>query len=50
MAAAGELSRLFGDLGAQVIKIESAAYPDGLRQTRAGQSISESFARAHRKP
>ena len=48
IVAGGELSRLFGDLGAQVIKIESAAYPDGLRQTRAGQSISESFARAHR--
>ncbi len=48
IVAGGELSRLFGDLGAQVIKIESAAYPDGLRQTRAGQPISEAFARAHR--
>lgn len=48
IVAGGELSRLFGDLGAEVIKIESASYPDGLRQTREGQSISESFVRAHR--
>jgi crotonobetainyl-CoA:carnitine CoA-transferase CaiB-like acyl-CoA transferase len=48
IVAGGELSRLFGDLGAEVIKLESAAYPDGLRQTREGQVISESFARAHR--
>ena len=31
IVAGGELSRLFGDLGAEVIKVESAAYPDGLR-------------------
>lgn len=48
IVAGGELSRLFGDLGAEVIKIESAAYPDGLRQKREHQTISESFARAHR--
>lgn len=48
IVAGGELSRLFGDLGAEIIKVESAAYPDGLRQKRAGQAISESFARAHR--
>ena len=48
IVAGGELSRLFGDLGAQIVKVESAAYPDGLRQKRAGQQISESFARAHR--
>lgn len=48
IVAGGELSRLFGDLGAEVIKLESAAYPDGLRQKREGQAISESFARAHR--
>jgi crotonobetainyl-CoA:carnitine CoA-transferase CaiB-like acyl-CoA transferase len=39
---------LFGDLGAQIIKVESAAYPDGLRQKREGQAIGDSFARAHR--
>ena len=48
IVAGGELSRLFGDLGAEVIKVESSAYPDGLRQTREGQAISEAFARAHR--
>jgi len=44
IVAGGELSRLFGDLGAEVIKVESADYPDGLRQARAGDAMSESFA------
>jgi crotonobetainyl-CoA:carnitine CoA-transferase CaiB-like acyl-CoA transferase len=48
IVAGGELSRLFGDLGAEVIKVESAAYPDGLRQTRVGEAMTESFAWAHR--
>ncbi|WP_167101248.1 CoA transferase [Mycobacterium sp. DL592] len=48
IVAGGELSRLFGDLGAEVIKIESSSYPDGLRQKRDDQAISESFARSHR--
>lgn len=48
IVAGGELSRLFGDLGADVIKVESAAYPDGLRQKRENQAIGDSFARAHR--
>ncbi|MGV0991885.1 MAG: CaiB/BaiF CoA transferase family protein [Mycobacterium sp.] len=48
IVAGGELSRLFGDLGAEVIKVESAAYPDGLRQKRPDQAIGDSFARAHR--
>lgn len=48
IVAGGELSRLFGDLGAQVLKVESAAYPDGLRQKRQHQAIGDSFARAHR--
>ncbi len=48
IVAGGELSRLFGDLGAEIIKVESTSYPDGLRQKREGQQISESFARAHR--
>ena len=48
IVAGGELSRLFGDLGAEVIKVESAAYPDGLRQKRENQAIGDSFARAHR--
>jgi len=48
IVAGGELSRLFGDLGAEVIKVESAAYPDGLRQARIGAPMSESFAWTHR--
>jgi crotonobetainyl-CoA:carnitine CoA-transferase CaiB-like acyl-CoA transferase len=48
IVAGGELSRLFADLGAEVIKVESAAYPDGLRQGRPGQRMSESFAWTHR--
>lgn len=48
IVAGGELGRLFSDLGAEVIKIENPAYPDGLRQTRPGQLISESFAWTHR--
>ena len=48
IVAGGELGRLFADLGAEVIKVESAAHPDGLRQGRPGQLISESFAWTHR--
>jgi crotonobetainyl-CoA:carnitine CoA-transferase CaiB-like acyl-CoA transferase len=48
IVAGGELSRLFGDLGAEVIKVESATFPDGLRQTRPDQPISDAFAWAHR--
>ncbi len=48
IVAGGELSRLFGDLGAEVVKVESASYPDGLRQKREHQAIGDSFARAHR--
>ncbi|WP_145013649.1 CaiB/BaiF CoA-transferase family protein [Mycobacterium marseillense] len=48
IVAGGELSRLFGDLGADVIKVESADYPDGLRQARVGEAMSESFAWTHR--
>jgi crotonobetainyl-CoA:carnitine CoA-transferase CaiB-like acyl-CoA transferase len=46
--AGGELGRLFADLGAEVIKIESAAYPDGLRQTPPGHVMSRSWALTHR--
>ena len=48
IVAGGELGRLFADLGAEVIKIESAAYPDGLRQTGARQAMSRSWALTHR--
>lgn len=48
IVAGGELGRLFADLGAEVIKIESAAYPDGLRQTPPGLEMSRSWALTHR--
>ncbi|MCZ8381015.1 CoA transferase [Mycobacterium sp. CPCC 205372] len=48
IVAGGELGRLFADLGAEVIKVESAAYPDGLRQTAPGQPMSRSWALTHR--
>jgi crotonobetainyl-CoA:carnitine CoA-transferase CaiB-like acyl-CoA transferase len=48
IVAGGELGRLFADLGAEVIKIESACYPDGLRQTPPGQVMSRSWALTHR--
>ena len=48
IVAGGELGRLFADLGAEVIKIESATYPDGLRQTPPGMMMSRSWALTHR--
>lgn len=48
IVAGGELGRLFADLGAEVIKIESVAYPDGLRQTPPGMVMSRSWALTHR--
>jgi crotonobetainyl-CoA:carnitine CoA-transferase CaiB-like acyl-CoA transferase len=48
IVAGGELGRLFADFGAEVIKIESTAYPDGLRQTPPGQVMSRSWALTHR--
>src|SRR6516165_5899326 len=48
IVAGGELSRLFGDLGAQVIKVESTDYPDGLRQAPDGAAMSQTFAWTHR--
>lgn len=43
-----ETARLLADAGADVVKIENAAFPDGLRQTRDGGPISQSFASGHR--
>ncbi|MEU4244514.1 CoA transferase [Actinoplanes sp. NPDC026619] len=43
-----ELGRLFADLGADVIKVENKAFPDGSRQTLDGAPISASFAYGHR--
>ena len=44
----GEQGRLLADLGADVVKIESRAFPDGSRQTADGSAISPSFAIGHR--
>ncbi|MEQ3549904.1 CoA transferase [Pseudonocardia nematodicida] len=43
-----ELGRLFADQGADVVKVENNAYPDGLRQTRRGGGMNPSFAWAQR--
>ena len=43
-----EAGRAFADLGADVIKVESQAFPDGLRQTRNGEPMNASFAWGNR--
>ena len=44
----GEAGRLLADQGADVIKVENAAFPDGMRQNRSGSLLSMSFAAGHR--
>ncbi|WP_328395871.1 CaiB/BaiF CoA transferase family protein [Nocardia sp. NBC_00416] len=43
-----ELSRQFADYGAEVIKIENANFPDGLRQSKRGAALAASVAWGHR--
>lgn len=43
-----ETGRLLADGGADVVKVENAAFPDGLRQLRGGALMSESFAAGQR--
>ena len=43
-----EVPRLFADMGADVVKVENAAFPDGMRQTPAGEPITASAAWGHR--
>lgn len=43
-----ELGRQFADNGADVIKIENSDYPDGLRQSKRGNSLAASVAWGHR--
>lgn len=42
-----DTGRLFGDLGADVIKIEDSSHPDGLRGA-VGQPMTQPFAAGHR--
>ncbi len=44
----GETGRLFADLGADVVKVENGAFPDGQRQTMDDAAISMTFAAGHR--
>jgi crotonobetainyl-CoA:carnitine CoA-transferase CaiB-like acyl-CoA transferase len=43
-----ESGRLFADMGAEVIKVENKAFPDGSRQTLDRAPISAAFAYGHR--
>jgi crotonobetainyl-CoA:carnitine CoA-transferase CaiB-like acyl-CoA transferase len=43
-----ELGRLLADLGAEVVKVENQAFPDGSRQSTRGGAISPGFAWGHR--
>ena len=44
----GDTGRLFGDLGADVIKIENSAFLDGSRAAQARSGMSPGFAAGHR--
>ncbi|MFF2111244.1 CaiB/BaiF CoA transferase family protein [Rhodococcus koreensis] len=43
-----ELSRQFADYGADVVKVENANFPDGLRQSKRGAALAASVAWGHR--
>jgi crotonobetainyl-CoA:carnitine CoA-transferase CaiB-like acyl-CoA transferase len=44
----GDTGRLFGDLGADVIKIENWAFPDGSRAAQGPSGMRPGFAAGHR--
>jgi crotonobetainyl-CoA:carnitine CoA-transferase CaiB-like acyl-CoA transferase len=44
----GEAGRLLADFGADVVKVENAAFPDGQRQSRDDDPVSLTFAAGHR--
>lgn len=48
IVAGAELGRIFADQGADVVKVENRAFPDGSRQAASGTSMSPSFASGHR--
>lgn len=48
IVAGAELGRLLADQGADVVKVENRVFPDGLRQSRTNEPITESFAQGNR--
>jgi crotonobetainyl-CoA:carnitine CoA-transferase CaiB-like acyl-CoA transferase len=48
IVAGAEAGRLMADQGAEVIKIENRAFPDGGRQSMTGTPITPSIAQGHR--
>jgi crotonobetainyl-CoA:carnitine CoA-transferase CaiB-like acyl-CoA transferase len=43
-----ELPRLFADMGADVVKVENRAFPDGMRAVGPGEVMTQSFVWGHR--
>ncbi|MFV3411217.1 CaiB/BaiF CoA transferase family protein [Pseudomonas sp. NY15436] len=48
IVAGAEAGRLFADQGAEVIKVENRAFPDGGRQSQTGSPMTPSIAQGHR--
>ncbi len=48
IVAGAELGRILSDQGAEVIKVENQAFPDGSRQSGTKDQVSISFAQGHR--
>lgn len=48
IVAGAEGGRLFADQGAEVIKVENRAFPDGGRQSMTSDAITPSIAQGHR--
>ncbi|MEE1916343.1 CoA transferase [Pseudomonas asiatica] len=48
IVAGAEAGRLMADQGAEVIKVENRAFPDGGRQSMTGSPITPSIAQGHR--